>query len=141
MTKRSGYEQGWPGWEALKTLQRRGFASKALIHNVSKRVRMGQRHVTARVPEDLYEEIERIRESEQLDRSTAIKRLLERGIEDWRLETAIDRYRDGSISLGRATELAGVSLWRMLDTLDERGVELHYTGDDLEADIDAVRSN
>lgn len=102
---------------------------------------MGQRHVTARVPEDLYEEIERIRESEQLDRSTAIKRLLERGIEDWRLETAIDRYRDGSISLGRATELAGVSLWRMLDTLDERGVELHYTGDDLEADIDAVRSN
>lgn len=99
---------------------------------------MGQRHVTARIPEDIYEEIERIRENEHLDRSTAIKRLLERGIADWRLESAITGYRDGSISLGRAAELAGVSLWQFLDTLDDRGVELQYTDADLEADIDAA---
>ncbi|MFB6353428.1 MAG: UPF0175 family protein [Halobacteriales archaeon] len=101
---------------------------------------MGQKHVTARLPPDLYDAIESMREAEHLDRSTAIKRLLERGIEDWRLETAIARYRDGSISLGKAAELAGVSHWRLLDALDNRGIESSSAADDLEADIAAVES-
>lgn len=101
---------------------------------------MGQKHVTARVPEELYETIETIREAEQTDRSTAIKRLLERGIEDWRLETAVRRYQDGTVSLGRAAELAAVSVWQLLDVLDERGIEVNYTEADLAADLDAARS-
>jgi predicted HTH domain antitoxin len=101
---------------------------------------MVKRRVTARVSEELYEELERIREYEQLDRTTVINRLLQRGIADWRLESAINRYRDGSISLGRAAELAGSTLWRFLDTLDDRGVELQYTEADLEADIGAGES-
>lgn len=100
---------------------------------------MTQKHVTARVPEDVYEAIETIGEEERTDRSTTIKRLLERGITDWKLEAAVDRYRDGTISLGRAAELAGVSVWRLLDVLDERGVEANYTEADLAADLAAVR--
>ena len=99
---------------------------------------MPGKHVTARVPEDVYEAIEAIREAEQTDRSTAIKRLLERGIDDWQLDTAVRRYQEGAVSLGRAAEIADVSLWRLLDVLEERGVEVSYTGDDLEADLAAV---
>ncbi|EMA41196.1 hypothetical protein C448_12446 [Halococcus morrhuae DSM 1307] len=100
---------------------------------------MGQKHITARVPEDLFEELERVQDEERTDRSTAIKRLLERGLEGWRTETAIERYRDGELSLGRAAEFAGVSLWRFLDLLDERGVETNYTESDLESDLAAAR--
>lgn len=102
---------------------------------------MSQKHVTARVSQDLYEKIERIREEEQTDRSTAIKRLLERGVGDWQVETAVRRYREGTVSLGRAAELADVSVWRFLDILDERGVEMNYDESDLEADIAAVRDD
>lgn len=100
---------------------------------------MSKRHVTARVPEELFEAIEEVREAEQTDRSTVVKRLLERGIEDWRVETAIRRYRDGEASMGRAVEIADVSRWRFIDILDERGIEVNYTEDDLAADLDAVR--
>lgn len=102
---------------------------------------MSQKHVTARVSEDLYEKIERVREEEQTDRSTAIKRLLERGVGDWQVETAIRRYREGSVSLGRAAELADLSVWRFLDILEERGVEMNYDETDLETDLAAVRSD
>jgi len=102
---------------------------------------MSQKHVTARVSEDLYEKIERIRDEEQTDRSTAINRLLERGVGDWQIETAVRRYRNGTVSLGRAAELADVSVWRFLDVLDERGVEMNYDESDLEADIAAVRDD
>jgi predicted HTH domain antitoxin len=102
---------------------------------------MSQKHVTARVPEDLYEKIERIQEEEKTDRSTAIKRLLERGVGDWQIETAVRRYREGTVSVGRGAELADVSVWRFLDILDERGVEMNYDEGDLETDIAAVRDD
>lgn len=99
---------------------------------------MAGKHVTARVPEDVYEAIEAIREDEQTDRSTAIKRLLERGIQDWRLDTAVRRYQEGAVSLGRAAEIADVSHWRLLDVFDERGIEVNYADDDLAADLEAA---
>lgn len=102
---------------------------------------MSQKHITARVSEDLYEKIERIQEAEQTDRSTAVKRLLERGVGDWQIETAVRRYRDGSVSIGRAAEIADVSIWRFMDILSERGVEMNYDESDLEADIAAVRDD
>lgn len=100
---------------------------------------MSQKHVTARIPEEMYEAIERIRDEEYTDRSTAIKVLLERGIDAWRLDDAVDRYRDGRSSLGAAAEQAGLSLWRFLDVLDERGVDVNYTAGDLADDVAAVR--
>lgn len=102
---------------------------------------MAGKHVTARVPEDLFEAIERVQTAEQTDRSTAIKRLLERGVDDWRVETAVRRYRDGEVSLGRAAELADLSPWRFLDVLDDRGVEATYTEADLAADVAGVRDD
>lgn len=102
---------------------------------------MSQKHVTARVSKDLYEKIERIQEEEQTDRSTAVKRLLERGVGDWQIETAVRRYREGSVSIGRAAEIADVSIWRFMDILSERGVEMNYAESDLEADIAAVRND
>lgn len=102
---------------------------------------MSQKHITARVSEDLYEKIERIQEAEQTDRSTAVKRLLERGVGDWQIETAVKRYREGSVSIGRAAEIADVSIWRFMDILSERGVEMNYDESDLEADIAAVRDD
>lgn len=102
---------------------------------------MSQKPVTTRVPEDMYEKIERIQKEEQTDRSTAVKRLLERGIGEWQVETAVRRYREGNVSLGKGAEIADVSVWRFLDILEERGVEMNYDESDLEADIAAVRDD
>ncbi|WP_049969510.1 UPF0175 family protein [Haladaptatus cibarius] len=100
---------------------------------------MSQHHITTRVPDDLYEAIEMIQETERTDRSTAVKRLLERGVEEWRLDTAIRQYRDGELSLGKAAEVAGISYWRFLDVLESRGIEMNYDESDLESDFAAVR--
>jgi predicted HTH domain antitoxin len=100
---------------------------------------MRKKHVTAWISQDLYEAIERLRDEERLDRSTAVARLLERGVEDWRIDTAVRRYRDGDVSLGRAAEIAGVSLWRFLDIIKDRRVEVNYTEADLGTDLAALR--
>ena len=64
----------------------------------------------ARVPEEEFEELARI-------------------------ELAVALYARGVLSLGQARRLAGLSKWEFLEELAKRGVERHYTREELEDDI------
>lgn len=49
---------------------------------------------------------------------------------------AVELYREGKLSIGKAKELAGLSTkWEMIQLLNARGVFLNYQGDDAETDL------
>ena len=52
-----------------------------------------------------------------------------------RTELAVALYARGILSLGQAPRLAGISKWEFLEELARRGVERHYTREELEDDI------
>ena len=52
---------------------------------------------------------------------------------------AVELYREGRLSLGKAAELAGAkSKWEMLMLLSERGVPRDYTANDAEKDLQTL---
>jgi predicted HTH domain antitoxin len=54
---------------------------------------------------------------------------------------AVDLYREGRLSLGKAMDLAGAnSKWEMLMLLSESGVPLDYTANDAEKDLHTLES-
>jgi predicted HTH domain antitoxin len=57
------------------------------------------------------------------------------------VEAAVGRYRDGSVSIGRAAELADVSIRQFIEILEERDVEVNYDESDLEDDLRAVEAD
>ncbi|MFC6875064.1 MULTISPECIES: UPF0175 family protein [Halobellus] len=78
--------------------------------------------VSARVPDEVEAELEAYLEAEKLDRSTAIRKLLAEGLEQWRREQALERLESGSITFSRAAEIAGMSVWDFAQLADERDV-------------------
>ncbi len=52
-----------------------------------------------------------------------------------RIELAVALYAKGILSLGQARRLAGLSKWEFLEELAKRGIERHYTREELEDDI------
>jgi predicted HTH domain antitoxin len=53
---------------------------------------------------------------------------------------AVELYREGRLSLGKAAEVAGVrSKWEMILLLDEKGVPVDYSGEDAEGDLETLR--
>jgi len=102
---------------------------------------MSQEHVTTRVPEELYEDIERVQQQEKTDTSTTVKRLLEEGVKNWKISDAVGKYQNGEVSVGKAAELAEVSLWEFTEVLEQRGVELNYSEKDLERDIELAEQD
>ena len=52
-----------------------------------------------------------------------------------KLYLAIELYREGKISLGKASEIAGISKEEMMKVLSRKGIPINYDIDDLKEDI------
>ena len=91
--------------------------------------------ISTRVPEELEAELEAYLESERLDRSTAVRKLLGEGLDAWRRDRALDRFADGELSLTAAAEHADLSVWEFA-RLAEEADAAWVSGEHLEADLD-----
>ena len=60
-------------------------------------------------------------------------------LDDLRIELAIHLYREGRLSIGKARELAGMSLWEFRQLLAARKISPHYDVEELEEDVATLR--
>ena len=95
--------------------------------------------LTSRLPDDMVKEIERIARIEKLDKSSVIRRLLNKAIPEWKLEYALKLYQNGEISIGKAAEISSVSIWEFLEKLSHLKIPINYSLDDLESDLKTVK--
>ena len=61
-------------------------------------------------------------------------------VDDAKVELAVHLYSQRRLSLGKARELAGMSLWAFRQLLASRQIPPHYDEADLLADMATLRS-
>jgi len=71
--------------------------------------------VAARLPKKDEKKLEEVMAAEGLDRSGAVRSMIELGVSEWRLTRGLSLLRDGKASIGKAAETAGVSLHEMIE--------------------------
>ncbi len=59
-------------------------------------------------------------------------------IDDLKKELAVSLYAHGRLSIGKAHELAEMSLWEFRQLLAFRGISPHYDMADLEEDVSTL---
>ena len=94
--------------------------------------------VSARLPKERVKLIEEIAREEKVDKSTILDRALEHYTREWKLNKAIESYREGSVTLSRAAEIAEISVWEMINILAERKIPHQYDVEDFEEDLKAL---
>jgi predicted HTH domain antitoxin len=82
--------------------------------------------MSIRMDRENYEFLTEISKEERSDLSKAVRDLLTRG----RVLLAVERYKKGDASLGKAAQLAGLSVGQMMTLLAEFGVESRIEKDD-----------
>jgi len=90
------------------------------------------RNLTVRVDEETYKGIEETAQREKIDRSTATRQLLKKGISEERKRRALDLYRLGKCTLWKTAELAGLNIREMMDLAREEKIPVHITPEDVE---------
>ena len=75
--------------------------------------------MSIRLPEEDLHLVEELARDEDMEKSAAIRELIGLG----RIYLAIQKYKEGKISLGRAAEIADMSLSNLIELFSNLGIE------------------
>lgn len=93
--------------------------------------------VAARLSKKEQRELEQVMDAEGCDKSRALRSMFERGVSQWKRERALSLLRKGRVSIGKAAELAGVSLLEMIELVRFHKIPFIHIGEgEMEEEID-----
>jgi len=95
--------------------------------------------LTTRAPDTLAKEIELLAKEEKLDKSSLIRRLLAEAVQNKRKSKALKLYDERKVSIGKAADIAKLSIWEMLDLIAEKGIHIDYGAEELLEDLKPLR--
>lgn len=91
--------------------------------------------VSIRMDEENYAFLNRLAKQEKEGFSRAVREVVYRG----RVMLAIEKYKNGEASLGKAAELAGVPIGQMITVLAEYGVKSNLEKEDYLKGLEHLR--
>ena len=91
--------------------------------------------MSIRMDRENYDFLNELTKEQRSDFSKAVRDMVTRG----RILLAVERYKQGEASLGRAAELAGVPLGQMMTILTEYGVESRIQDEDYLQGLEGLR--
>ena len=78
--------------------------------------------ISARIPEDVFKELEAFMREESLEKSASIRKLLAEGLQHWKEQRALKSLEEGKVSYLKAAEMSGLSVWDFADLVREKGM-------------------
>ncbi|MEZ3116260.1 UPF0175 family protein [Halobaculum sp. MBLA0147] len=97
------------------------------------------KNITTRMDDDDIDMLDRLATERDESRSEAVRTAIRRGAREELIRVALQRYREGSVGMRGAADIAGLSIAEMMREANERGVMLNYDESDIESDVDALR--
>jgi predicted HTH domain antitoxin len=88
------------------------------------------KHLTGRVSKRQIDRLDKISRQENTDRSSTLRKILEIGMNEYAKRKAIEEYREGRISVGKAAEESGLSIAEFYMILEKENVPVRI---DLES--------
>lgn len=90
------------------------------------------KQMNLRLDEDLIKEFEELAEQENLDRSALVRKILIEGLQQERLNFALQKYMIKEISIERAAEIAKIPLHDLILKMSQLGIPSNLTMADFE---------
>ena len=92
--------------------------------------------INLRVPDEVVSDLDTLAKQERASRADLARQILLDGIAHRKRALAVRLYREGKASKSRAAEIAGISLWEMMDLIDQASLSSTYT---LQEAVEEVR--
>jgi len=92
---------------------------------------VSQTVVTVRIDPGLLKELDEIAKREKTDRASLLRRMLAEGLERYKIGLAVEMCREGRLTTEKAAEMAGISIYDMIERLRREGVPTQLTLEDI----------
>ncbi|MDI6639512.1 MAG: UPF0175 family protein [Methanocellales archaeon] len=94
--------------------------------------------ISIRPTKEMTKKLENLAKIRHMERSSLVRELLDIGIQEKLKEHALDLFTKNKISVGKAAEIAEISVREMLELIKERNILLHISSEDLKKDFEAA---
>jgi len=94
--------------------------------------------MSAKFDDELYGEILEYAKERGIPKTVALRDLAREGLKAWKLKRALSLYREGKVTLWKASRLAGIPLSKMVEIVASKRIPIHYGMKDLKSDFEAV---
>ncbi len=78
-------------------------------------------NLSVRMKKEIIDELDHLADLLGVDRATIVRKIINTGIEQQKIEVAINLYQKGD-TLERAANISGASLWDLLEEIKKRGI-------------------
>jgi len=95
--------------------------------------------VGARVDEEFLKKLEGVAAEMKTDRSEVVRRLLDRGLKAYEKEKALALLREGKVTVWRAAEMCGISLFEMMELVKRERIQVSYSTEELKKDVEFLK--
>jgi len=83
--------------------------------------------INVRLPDEVASELDALAEQEHISRTDLTRQILLDGLSHRKRTLALRLYHEGKASKSRAAEIAGISLWEMMELIDRAALPTDYT--------------
>jgi len=87
--------------------------------------------VTARLGPETVEYIKKVSKMFNLDKSTAFRNILQKGIQEDKMEKALELYMKGKFSIEQAAKFADMYIGEFFELMRTKGIESNLTLEDF----------
>lgn len=92
--------------------------------------------ISFRANRRILQDLGRVEQEWCIDRSETIRRLLVKALKSWKVGKVLEELKGHKVSIGKAAELCGISIWEMLELAKQRCIDwTGYSREDLEKDL------
>jgi predicted HTH domain antitoxin len=89
---------------------------------VYKVMTMSEVTLSARISEEMEKEIEEFMKKEKVDRSIAVRKLLDSGLRGWKEAAALKMLERGDVTFSKAAKIAHMDVWTFTNRVRESGI-------------------
>jgi predicted HTH domain antitoxin len=91
--------------------------------------------INLRVSEEVVSDLDALAEQERASRIDLARQILLEGIANRKRALALRLYQEGKVSKSRAAEIAGISLWEMMDLIEQAALPTAYSLQDAVQEV------
>ncbi len=91
--------------------------------------------ISVRLEDKTVKELEELKQQYKTTMSEVLRLTLEIGIKQLKTQKALQLLMEGKISTGKAAELAGISIYEILELMKEHDIPYGYTLEELKKDL------
>ncbi|MBN2422139.1 UPF0175 family protein [Candidatus Woesearchaeota archaeon] len=92
--------------------------------------------VATRLPDKDIIDIEKFAKEENLDKSTFMKKLIYKSLDEYKIKRAFRLYKKKRISIGKVAKEANVSMWEVFSLMNKYKINLNYGINEFKEDLE-----